>query len=78
MGRQSRSRLISFYQKGGVETLRGGFYSVTALSGVNAEDNLRVPPRSQDGLELKDYSDNEAVRSRGQDLVYAIPGTKYF
>ena len=51
---------------------------VNALSGVNAEDNLRVPPRSQDGLELKDYSDNEAVRSRGQDLVYAIPGTKYF
>ena len=51
VGRQSRSRLISFYQKGGVETLRGGFYSVTALSGVNAEDNLRVPPRNQDGLE---------------------------
>ena len=28
---------------------------VTALSGVNIEDNLRVPPRSQDGLE--GYSD---------------------
>ena len=25
---------------------------ITALSGVNTEDNLRVSPRTQDGLEL--------------------------
>ena len=35
----------------GVETHRGGLYGVTALSEVSSEDNLRVPPRSQDGLE---------------------------
>ena len=34
----------SLCPKGGVETHRGGLYGVTTLSGVNAEDNLRVPP----------------------------------
>ena len=35
----------------GVETHRGGLYGATTLSGVSNDDNLRVPPRSQDGLE---------------------------
>ena len=59
----------------------GGLYGETTLSGVSNEDNLRVPPRSQDGLEgftsdneclrgarmaLRGFtSDNEAVRYRG-------------
>ena len=38
----------------------------TARSGVSNKDNLRVPPRNQGGL---DYTDNDAVRSMGQDLV---------
>ena len=44
---------------------------VTARSGVSNEDNLRVPQQRipTDRMALKDSSDNEAVRSRGQDLV---------
>ena len=34
-----------------METHRGGLCGVTTLSGVSNEDHLRVPPRSQDGLE---------------------------
>ena len=35
-----------------------------------------MPPTSQD-VALKDYSDNEAVRSRGQGLtVSTLPGTR--
>ena len=49
----------------GVETHRGGLCGVTALSEVSNEISLRVPPRRQDGLEGLQYSDNEAVRSRG-------------
>ena len=41
----------SLCQMGGVETHRGGLRDVTAISGVSNEDRLRVPPRSQDGLE---------------------------
>ena len=48
----------------GVEAHRGGLFGVTTLSGVNAEDNLRDPAKEA-GMALKDYSDNEAVRSRG-------------
>ena len=65
-----------------METHRDGLCDVTALSGVN-EDNLRLPPRSQDGHEglLIDYIDDDAVRSRGQDLLSThaiyIPGNIY-
>ena len=60
---------------GGVETSRW-VARVTALSGVNAEDNLKECPRGA-RMALKDYSDNEAVRSRGQDLV-STPFSLFF
>ena len=44
-----RPLLYTWYVR--VETHRGGLYGAIALSGVSNEDNLRVPPRSQDGLE---------------------------
>ena len=54
-----------------VETRRGGLYGVTTLSGVSKEGNLRVPPRGA-RMALTDCSGNEAVRSRGQDLVSTL------
>ena len=48
---------------------------VTALSEVNAEDNLKSAPEEPGWFKWKGYtrSDNEAVRSRGQDLVSTLP-----
>ena len=44
------------------DTHRGGLYGVTTLSGVSTEDKLRAPRGAR--MALKDYNDNEAVRSR--------------
>ena len=53
-------------QKGGVETHRG-VVRVTARSGVSNEDITSECPRGA-RMALKGHRDNEAVRSRGQDL----------
>ena len=62
----------SLYQMGGVETHRGGLYGVTTLTlgGQQRKYSQEYPRGAR--MTLKDYSDKEAVRSRGQDLVSTL------
>ena len=52
----------------GVKTNRGELYGVITLWGRQAKYFSEQPSRG-DRKALKDYSDNEAVRPRKQDLV---------
>ena len=57
----------SLCQKGCVETHRGELYAEPHPQG-SATGIISECPRGT-RMALNDYSDNEAVRSRGQDLV---------
>ena len=60
----------SLRQKGGVETHQGGLYAKPHDRGSATMITSEFPREAR--MALKDYSDNEAVRSRGQDLVSTL------
>ena len=62
--------------RGGVETHRGELYAEPHARG----SATRITPECPRGarMALKGYSDNEAVRSRGQDLVSTLLFIFYF
>ena len=61
-----------FCLMGGVETHRGGWvvWRYHALASQRRGHSQECPRGAR--MALKDYSDNEAVRSRGQDLVSTV------
>ena len=61
----------SLREKGGVETHRGELYAQPYARGSATRTTSERPRGAR--IDLKDYSNNEAVRSRGQDLVSASP-----
>ena len=60
----------SLRQKGGVETHQGGLYAKPHDRGSATMITSEFPREAR--MALKDYSDNEAVRTKRQDLVYTL------